>query len=239
MTRFTILILISIFNFSTLAQTQDSLKNKKLLANSILPTTMIASGLFLNNSITEYNLKTSVRKSLGTDFYFGIDDYTVYAPVTVMYIADLSGIKSRNHWFDQTKYLFISNIISSVITHSLKNIIVKTRPNGDAHSFPSGHTTVAFTNATVLYNEFSESSPIIAYSGYAFAITTGSFRVMNNKHWISDVLVGAGIGILSTNLVYYFEPFKNFNPLKKTTNISFIPTINKGNYGFYFSYKFI
>jgi len=98
MTRFTILILISIFNFSTLAQTQDSLKNKKLLANSILPTTMIASGLFLNNSITEYNLKTSVRKSLGTDFYFGIDDYTVYAPqMQLCYITNFQRVLQLLH----------------------------------------------------------------------------------------------------------------------------------------------
>jgi len=162
----------------------------------------------------------------------------VFVPAVEMYIADVAGVKSKNHWFDQTKNLFISNLLTMGITYSLKYAINKTRPNGSPHSFPSGHTTFAFTNATVLYNEFYESSPVLAYSGYAVAITTGAFRMINNKHWFSDVLVGAGIGILVTNLVYYFEPMKNFNPFKKSKNIVVIPSIDYDSYGFYFSYRF-
>ena len=60
----------------------------------------------------------------------------------------------------------------------------------------------------------------------------------NNRHWVSDVMVGAGIGILVTELVYYFEPLKNFNPFKKTKNITLIPQINDENYGLYFSLHF-
>ena len=87
------------------------------------------------------------------------------------------------------------------------------------NAFPSGHSTIAFTNAAVLQNEFQETSTVYAYSGYAFAATTGVFRMLNNKHYVSDVLVGAGIGILVTQLVYHFEPLKNFNPFKKSKNI--------------------
>ena len=106
------------------------------------------------------------------------------------------------------------------------------------YSFPSGHTTQAFTNAAVLYNEFKDTSPVLAYSGFAFAATTGTFRMINNKHFLSDVLAGAGIGILVTQLVYHFEPFKKFNPFKNSENISFYPQINEENYGFYFACKF-
>jgi membrane-associated phospholipid phosphatase len=155
-----------------------------------------------------------------------------------MYIADIAGVKAKNHWFDQTKYLFISNLISSGTTHFLKNWTKKPRPAGADDSFPSGHTTFAFTNATVLYNEFSQSSDALAYSGYAFATTTGMFRMINNKHWLSDVLVGAGIGIIATELVYYIEPFKNFNPFKDSENMSLIPIYNDTEYSLYFTYKF-
>jgi membrane-associated phospholipid phosphatase len=62
--------------------------------------------------------------------------------------------------------------------------------------------------------------------------------MVNDKHWISDVLVGAGIGILATELVYYFEPLKNFNPFKNSKNISFVPQIDPYSTGFYFSYTF-
>jgi len=62
--------------------------------------------------------------------------------------------------------------------------------------------------------------------------------MLNNKHWVSDVLVGTGIGILVTELVYHFEPLKSFNPFKKSDKITFIPTISNESYGIYFSYNF-
>jgi membrane-associated phospholipid phosphatase len=87
-------------------------------------------------------------------------------------------------------------------------------------------------------HEFKGSTPVLAYSGYFFSTTTAAFRVINNRHWISDVLVGAGIGIITTELVYYFEPLKNFNPFKKNENINFVPMIDQNSKGFYFFYTF-
>jgi len=186
----------------------------------------------------EKNIKTKIRNQVGNEYEYKIDDYIQYAPVVELYLADMLGAKSKNHWFDQTKYLLISQLFSSSITHGLKQITKKTRPNGSEFSFPSGHTTFAFTNATVLKNEFEESSFLLAYSGYSFALTTGVFRMLNNKHWLSDVLVGAGIGILATEIVYYFEPLKSFNPFKKSKNVSILPQINSTGYGIYYSYTF-
>jgi len=221
------------------AQTQDTLMNKFSLKEYILPSTLIISGVLINDSEFEQNIQSRLRNKVGNDFEFRIDDYIQYAPIAEMYIADAINIQAKNHWFDQTKYLLISNIISSTITHVLKRTMNKTRPNSSPYSFPSGHTTFSFTNATVLFNEFKETSPLLAYSGYAFSTTTGAFRMINNKHWLSDVLVGAGIGIAVTNLVYYFEPFKNFNPFKHSkNNITCIPVVNNNNYGVYISYSF-
>jgi len=216
----------------------DTITAKQLLKRSIVPVTLITVGAIVSGTGCEQNLQTNIRNKVGDDFEFHIDDYVQYAPIVQMYIADAAGMKSRNHWFDQTKYLFISNVITATITHGLKSWIDKTRPNGGEHSFPSGHTTFAFTNAAVLCNEFRQTSPWFAYSGYAFAVTTGSFRMLNNKHWLSDVLVGAGIGILITNIVYYFEPLKSFNPFKKSKELVLIPQIDDNKLGLYFSYKF-
>jgi len=229
-------IMLTILNVN--AQKRDTISFKTIYKKIIIPLAFIEIGVFINGSRFEQNLQSDLRDKVGNDFEFRIDDYAQYAPIAQMYLADIMGVKAKNHWFDQSKYLLISNIISSGITHSLKNIINKTRPNGSDHSFPSGHTTFAFTNAAVLHQEFRETSPVLAYSGYAFAATTGTFRMLNNKHWFSDVLLGAGIGILATEIVYYFEPLKNFNPFKKSDNISFIPYANGDNYGFYFSYIF-
>jgi hypothetical protein len=208
-----------------------------LLEKSILPGALISMGLLFNYSTFEKQLHTDIRNKVGNDFEYRIDDYIQYAPVAEMYIADALGIKAKNHWFDQTKYLLISQIISSTITHTIKRTTLKERPNGAKYSFPSGHTTFAFNNAAVLFKEFQHSSLILAYSGYTFTISTGAFRMINNKHWLSDVLVGAGIGIFITELVYYLEPFKNFNPFKKYKNITFSPQFIDNKLGVYIAYK--
>ncbi len=219
-----------------MGQEQDSLRSKKLLYRSILPTTSIIAGILIYDSQFEQDFQENLRSRVGEDFNSNIDEYFPFVPIAEMYLADILGVKSKNHWFDQTKYLLISNLFTSGIKQGLKSLTGKTRPNGDPYSFPSGHTTVAFTNATVLFNEFNASSPLLAYSGFAFATTTGVYRMLNNEHWFSDVLVGAGIGIVVTELVYYFEPFKAFNPFKKSAPITFIPKIRENEYGFYFSY---
>lgn len=217
---------------------KDSTKSVTLFKKSIVPISLIGLGVIVNNSSFEKELQTNLRNKVGNNYELRIDDYLQYAPIVEMYSADLLGVKAKNHWFDQTKYLLISNLISATITHSFKYISKKERPNGAPYSFPSGHTTLAFTNAGVLYNEFKDNSPALAFSGYAFATTTGAFRMINNKHWLSDVLVGAGVGIISAELVYYFEPFKNFNPFEKAKGITLLPQIGSDNYGFYFAYNF-
>ena len=238
--KYFLILLVVFLPFSRLSSQsieKDSVGVYSLAVKSILPVAMIGAGFLISNSEFEKKSQETIRNGVGNDFHCKIDDYAQYVPIAEMYIADMIGVESKNHWFDQTKYLFISNFISAIITHGMKNTISKSRPTGSPNSFPSGHTSLAFTNATVLYNEFSGSSPLLAYSGYAFATTTATFRVLNNEHWISDVLVGAGIGIFVTNIVYYIEPFKDFNPFKNTKRITFVPVIDRDNYGVYMSYN--
>lgn len=239
-----LLVLISISSLYSVAQ-QDSLvignnKNKPFLKRSILPLSFIVSGSLISGSGFEKNIQREVQNTVGNDFSFHFDDYARYVPILEMYAADALGVKSKNHWFDQSKNLTISILITDLITYRLKRWTNKERPNGsnDMQSFPSGHTSFAFANAGVLYQEFKGSSPYLAYSGYVFATSTGAIRIMNNAHWVSDVLVSAGIGILVTELVYLFDPIIKWNPFKKTKGISFIPQLDKDNYGFYLSMNF-
>lgn len=220
------------------AKSLDSTITKSIYKKSIVPASLIVVGSLISNSNFEKSLQTDLRNQVGNDYANKIDNFILFAPIIEMYAADVIGLKSKNHWFDQSKNLFISNLLSSAITNRLKVIVGKTRPSGGDYSFPSGHTTIAFTNAAVLYQEFKETSPLLAYSGFTFATATGGFRMLNNKHYLSDVLMGAGIGILITELIYYFEPLKNFNPFKKSKNISLTPIYVEDKYGFYFSYKF-
>ncbi len=77
-----------------------------------------------------------------------------------------------------------------------------------------------------MFNETKDYCLPLAYSGYLFSTATALLRITNNKHWISDVLAGAGIGILVINIVYYIEPLKNWDPLKLNGKTQIIPGID-------------
>jgi membrane-associated phospholipid phosphatase len=96
-----------------------------------------------------------------------------------------------------------SEFLMLAIVNSMKYFIHDTRPDGSSdHSMPSGHTAQAFLSATLLDMEYRETSPWISAAGYLCATATGFLRVTNNRHWASDVLIGAGIGIASVRVVY-------------------------------------
>lgn len=91
----------------------------------------------------------------------------------------------------------------------LKNSIHQLRPDiSNYHSFPSGHTAQAFAAATFLSEEYKYKFKLMPYLSYGIAGSVGALRMFNNKHFISDVLVGAGIGYLSMKASYWTHQYK-------------------------------
>jgi hypothetical protein len=187
----------------------EDYKKQFKFRNQILPVSLIVAGVALEAGTIKEDIQEAFPRT-NTD----IDDYLQWAPAVVMYSADIFTSKHKNNVFNQTKYLLISELATAGITQILKKATHVTRPNGGDLSFPSGHTSNAFANATVLFHEYRDYNNIVAGSGYLFATTTGILRITNNRHWITDVLAGAGIGILITNIVYYIEPFKDWDPFR-------------------------
>lgn len=209
---------------------------KNFFQKAALPISFIAAGTLLSNSDFEKDLQQFVRQQTGDDFLYRVDDYTRFAPIATLYLADIAGVKAKNHWFDQSKNLFIAGYATDWITFKIKEWVFKTRPTGrQSNSFPSGHTSFAFVGSSVLYHEFKDTSTWLAYSGHFFATTTGGFRVANNEHFITDVVVGAGIAMLITELVYHFDPIIPWNPFKKSTGVTLFPTLNNDEMGLSFS----
>ncbi len=99
-------------------------------------------------------------------------------------------------------------MLNDLIVSGLKTWTNETRPNGDARSFPSGHTSFAFAMAHFMHKEYGELSAWYSVGAYSCATAVGIMRVAKNAHWISDVVAGAGIGILSTELVYLTHLYK-------------------------------
>jgi len=219
------------------AMTKDTLKcnaeeKSIILKQNIVPITLITVGSLFNIGDIKYNIQEKIPSS-----NTNIDNILQYTPMAQMYIYDALGFTHENTVWDQSKYLAISQLISAPTVHILKRISKIERPDGsDNYSFPSGHTANAFTGATVLYHEFKDSEPLLAWSGYAVAIASGVIRLTNNEHWLPDVLVGAGIGILSANIVYYFEPLKNWQPFSKNKCLAFTPLISPSTIGVYIKF---
>jgi hypothetical protein len=177
----------------------------------VVPATLITAGLLTYPNVVKQGVGNVMP---GTRYYNA--DYIQYFPMLQMYLANLA-CDARHSLFDQTKYLVISQIVSAAVVQTLKYTVREQRPaKGRFNSFPSGHTCVAFVGATALYHEFKDANRFIAYSGFAVATAVGMLRMTNRKHWLPDVLAGAGTGMLVTNLIYRWEPLKNWQPFGNT-----------------------
>ena len=105
-----------------------------------------------------------------------------------------------------TKSFFKSYLTTISMTYVIKEISQKPRPDGsDYLSFPPGHTSSAFAGASFVHFRygFKYSIPL-----YLLASFTGYSRVESDKHYVEDVLAGAGLAILSS---WYFTPSYNKN----------------------------
>lgn len=93
-----------------------------------------------------------------------------------------------------------AQIVSQGTTQALKYVAGRTRPNGEAKSFPSGHTSSAFATATVLQRHYGWKVGIPAY---AFAGYIGASRIQSRKHFLSDVAFGAALGMAAGRAVTF------------------------------------
>jgi len=107
---------------------------------------------------------------------------------------------------DGTKQAIKTVLTSAIITYSLKRIINKPRPNGGEYSFPSGHTSAAFSGAASIQRRYGWKYGSIMY---VMAAYTGWSRINANKHDYWDVLGGAAIGIGSAYL--FTKPYEKQN----------------------------
>ncbi|MEO6731861.1 MAG: phosphatase PAP2 family protein [Ferruginibacter sp.] len=136
-----------------------------------------------------------------------IDDYLRFAPAVAVYGLNAMGIKGRNSFRDRSMIYLLSNAVVTGAVFGIKSFSNELRPDGsDYYSFPSGHTAAAFASAEFMRMEYKDVSPWYGVAGYVAAGATGALRMYNNRHWMSDVLAGAGIGIASTKLAYLIYP---------------------------------
>ena len=232
---FLVVLLSIILNFAQ-AQQGDSTRfyNKKYgLKSYIIPAVFITYGLLsLNdNGFPSSMAVRNYRNENFATFNNSADDYIAFAPGLLMLGLDFFHVKSNSNFANQAVLTGKSVIISLAFVYILKYSTQVLRPDGSANnSFPSGHTSFAFTLAEVLHQEFKDK-PLVYITGYTIATTVGAMRMLNNRHWFSDVMVGAGIGIAATKLVYATHQYK-----WKMNKGGFFPIIGTNQAGFIYQF---
>lgn len=180
-------------------------KYKKL----IVPSVFIGYGIL---SLTSDDLKQLNRS---TQYEIGehqpdkikLDNYTQYVPAILVYGLNAIGLKGKHNLKDRSIILGTSLLISSAVVLPAKHLVKEERPDASNNlSFPSGHTTTAFTTAHFMFREYQDENIWLSLTGYPIAVFTGVYRILNDKHWVGDVVAGAGIGILSTEVAYWLFP---------------------------------
>lgn len=233
-----LIILLLFFSPNLHAQQPDSLKIKSY----IIPAVFITYGLVSLGDNPIRNLDLSTKAELTEDhplFAAHADDYLKFAPSIAMYGLDLVGVKGKNGAIDQTAMVLITTAITTTVVTNLKKLTHRLRPNRVGYSsFPSGHTATAFAAAELLNKEFKDATPWIGYGGYAVATATGILRMYNNMHWVSDIVAGAGFGILSTKLTYLVYPQLKELLGKGQKNLNIGLSYQLGQMGYNMRYNF-
>ncbi len=160
----------------------------------------VQSGIFnkLNNSIRDGI--ASVRN----DHYFKADDYIQYLPIVAYVGLGTVGVPARHPFRERFVAGAAAYLSLGIMVNGIKLAVNEKRPHSNArNSFPSGHTATAFMGAELLRLEYGLG---IAAGGYAVATMVGLMRIYNDRHWLNDVLAGAGIGILSARIGYWMLP---------------------------------
>ena len=173
----------------------------------ILPATLLMYGLLkpvipgINNA--DKNLWSQVKTSY-PQFHTTSDDYLMWVPSSSVYVLDALSVKTKHsfkeHLIIDAGSIIVAGGIGFVMRKISGNIEVY---KADGTKFPSGHTVNAFRGAEIFHQELKETNKILSYSGYLVAVAVGTLRVYNKAHYLTEVLAGAGLGILSTKLTYW------------------------------------
>ncbi|MCL4482746.1 MAG: phosphatase PAP2 family protein [Bacteroidetes bacterium] len=207
--------------------------------SALLPVSLVAAGAIIE-SLPSQTYFSKERDQMRVQnringFRTKADNYLQFVPVAALFSFKLAGMKSRSDLLNQAIISAKSEFLMLAIVSSMKYVIHDWRPDETSdNTMPSGHTAQAFVSATLLDMEYRDTSPWISVGGYLCATATGIFRVTNNRHWVSDVLIGAGIGIASVKVVYLTHRYR----WSKMSSAVIVPTLYQNGGGVAFAMKF-
>jgi len=214
----------------------------KAVSVFLAPTILIGTGIATMNDrgwYSSYDAYECIQRNY-PDFHTNLDDYLAFVPAAAVYGLNLAGVKGKYNFLDRSVIYLVSLTMAGLTTGIIKSSTDVWRPDGsDNRSMPSSHTALAFVSATFLHEEYKDQSIWYSIAGYSIATASGVLRMLNNKHWMSDVLVGAGLGILTTKIMYWVYPLvkKSVGNKSASKNLAMLPYVSPNHFGIYLSYQ--
>ena len=177
----------------------------KLFRASVVPAVLIGYGISTINGhgfYSSYDARRDVNHLFGPGRHTYVEDYLQWAPYLELGGVLLAGVESRDDRVNLGLVVLKSEAIMLAAVYAVKLTTNIERPDGTPTAFPSGHTAQAFLAASIVHTELRNKSQWYGIGAYALATSVGVLRMVNDKHWESDVVAGAGFGILSAHLAY-------------------------------------
>jgi membrane-associated phospholipid phosphatase len=216
-----LILLSSGLRLNLYAQTDST--SKCSINDYIAPAVLVAYGTIAISNKNVKAIDLDVKEAIQGTGHTTIDNYLPFVPSLSVYVLKLNGVKSKSNFNDYTIKAGISYVINTAIVHTLKKSTQILRPDGSTNnSFPSGHTSSAFVSAELLHQEYGQQSVWYSLAGYTIATATGYLRIYNNRHWFSDVVMGAGLGMLTTKFTYWAYPTIKKWVNKKDKDVAFL-----------------
>ena len=201
----------------------------------IVPSALIAVGAFGVNNGWFCSVKEQVRdgfQDLRGDCRFKADNYIQYLPAAATLGLEYVGAKAKHSIIERVAATATAYIAMTAMVNVTKYTVKEKRPDTDTrNSFPSGHTATAFVGAELVREEYGN-----VYGACAYTVATGVavLRLYNDRHWLNDIIAGAGVGILSARVGYWLLPWerKMFGMGKSKAAVAVLPSYDYGNKSF-------
>lgn len=203
----------SLLSLSSIAQQDTVQVNQspfsKTYPQYIIPAALVTYGIIALESDALKTFDHRIRDRIQQPdlaFKTKLDNFLLFSPAVAVYALNAFGVKGENDLINSSKIYLTSMAIMGGTVYIIKKSAKTLRPDESTYnSFPSGHTAAAFAAAEFMHQEFKHTQPLLSYAGYLPAAATGGLRMFNDRHYLSDVIAGAGIGILSTKAAYWIN----------------------------------
>ncbi|MBO7604573.1 MAG: phosphatase PAP2 family protein [Bacteroidales bacterium] len=182
----------------------DTLERRAFRPSQLIaPGVLVGAGLgvhYFGHEAIEIPLNDYVQQDLrrgGEAPFHDIGTYVQYVPSAMHLGLGLVGCRASHSFLDRAIESSVSHLLAFGLSRIPKYLFHSLRPDGgDYKSFPSGHTILAFTGAELVRMDYG---PLWGAGAYAMGIYTAADRIYGNRHWLGDVLAGAGLGILAAH----------------------------------------